>query len=134
MDYNHPIMIMLVNMHKRNAVTHALLNSDRFTNIFLIQEPWYDTIGTTRKDTSCQGVDILEGVASPGWEVLYLKASEGQRPKVMAYACKQATNTQHEPPFTLVPHLDIAAHPCIQVLDTVFNKETWHIINFYHDV
>ena len=47
MNYNHPILIALVNMHKRNAVTHALLNSDRFTNIFLIQEPWYDTISVT---------------------------------------------------------------------------------------
>ena len=37
MDYNHPIMITSVNMCKRNAVTHALLNSDRFTNIFLIR-------------------------------------------------------------------------------------------------
>ena len=95
MDYNHPIMIMLVNMHKRNTVTHALLNSDRFTNIFLIQELWYDTISTTRKDTSCQGVDVLGGIASPGWEVLYPKALEGQRPKVMAYAHKWATNTTH---------------------------------------
>ena len=36
--------------------------------------------------------------------------------------------------MTLVSCLDIAGHPCIQVLDAVFDKETWHIINFYHDV
>ena len=41
---------------------------------------------------------------------------------------------QHEPPFTLVPHLDISAHHCLQVLDVVFNNETWHIVNFYNDV
>ena len=64
-DYNHPIMIMSVNMHKRNAVTHVLLNSDRFTNIFLIQEPWYDTISTTRKDTSLSRHRCLGGCYLP---------------------------------------------------------------------
>jgi Endonuclease-reverse transcriptase len=52
----------------------------------------------------------------------------------MAYACKQAPNTQLEPPFTVLPWLDMSTHPCVQVLDIVFDTTTWHIINFYHDI
>jgi len=79
------IIIVSVNMQKRNAVTHALLNSDTSTNLFLIQELWFDTIGIACKDTARQGIDVLGGVASPGWEVIYPNIPEGQRPKVMAY-------------------------------------------------
>ena len=129
-----PIAIASVNMHWRNAVTHALLNSDTGTNLFLIQEPWFDTIGTARKDTARQGIDVLGGVASPGWEVIYPSIPEGQRPKVMAYARRRAINTQFEPPFTVIPRLDVSTHPCLQVLDIIFDEETWHIINFYHNV
>jgi hypothetical protein len=66
-----PIVLALVNMRKRNTVTHALLNSDSRTNLFLLQEPWFDTIGTARKDTAREGVDVLGSVASPGWEIIY---------------------------------------------------------------
>jgi hypothetical protein len=127
------ILIASVNMRKRNAVTHALLNSDTRTNLFLIQEPWFDTIGTARKDTARQGVDVLGGVASPGWEVIYPNIPEGRRPKVMAYARRRAINPQFDPPFTIVPRIDISAHPCLQVLDVVLDGESWRVINFYHD-
>ena len=60
--------------------------------------------------------------------------TKGQCPKVIAYAWKRAINMQHKPPFILVPCLDISAYHCLQVLDVVFNNETWHIVNFYHDV
>ena len=121
-------------MHRRNAVTHALLNSDTLTSIYLIQEPWFDTIGTARQDTARQGVDILGGVASPGWEILYPAIPKGQRPKVMAYVQKWIPNTQTEPPFMVVPRLDVSNHPCVQVLDIIFDKTNWRIINFYHDI
>jgi hypothetical protein len=52
----------------------------------------------------------------------------------MAYARRRATNAQFEPPFSIVPRLDISAHPCLQVLDVVFDRELWRVINFYHDV
>ena len=82
----HPLIILaLVNMHRRNAVMHVLLNSDLCTNLFLIQKLWFDTISTVYKNTAYQGVDVLEGVAFPGWEVIYPSIPEGQRPKIMAY-------------------------------------------------
>jgi len=81
-DFPRQITIASVNMRKRNAVTHALLNSAQDTNLLLIQEPWFDTIGTARKDTSRQGVNVLGGVASPTWEILYtLALRKGSAPK-----------------------------------------------------
>jgi hypothetical protein len=126
--------IASVNMRKRNAVTHALLNTNENAHIILIQEPWYNKIGTARKDNAKQGTDVLGGVASPAWEPLYPGGPEGKAPKVMAYARKDLQHTSNSPHFTVVPRLDICAHPTVQVLDIVFDEETWQVINFYHDV
>ena len=52
------IRIASVNMRKRNTVTHALLNSDKGINLLLIQEPWYNKIGTARDDNARDGTDI----------------------------------------------------------------------------
>ena len=94
-------------MRKRNAVSHALLNADTNTNIILIQEPWYGKIGTAREDNTRDGVDVLGGVASSAWETLYPGLKEGQRPKVMAYARKQAQDDRNATHFTVVPRLDV---------------------------
>ena len=34
----------------------------------------------------------------------------------------------------MVPRLDVCAHPTIQVLDLIFDKEQWRVINFYYDI
>jgi hypothetical protein len=129
-----PIAIASVNMRKRNAVVHALLNSADDIHLLLIREPWFDTIGTARKDTERQGIDVLGGAVSPGWEILYPGFREGQRPKVMAYAKKQSLDDhQHTPFFTVVPRSDIASHPCLQVLDTILDSEQRRAYDFYHD-
>jgi Endonuclease-reverse transcriptase len=91
-------------------------------------------IGTARKDTARQGVDVLGGVTSPVWEILYPSTTEGQRPKTMAYICKSIANDPNTPMFTVVPCLDICAHPMVQVLDIIFDTEMWQVVNFYHDV
>jgi Endonuclease-reverse transcriptase len=129
----HPIIhIASVNMRKRNAVTHALLNSNNNAHLMLIQEPWFDKIGTARKDNARQGIDVLGGVAAPKWELIYPGHTEKQVPKVMAYVRKPTTNSPH---FNVVPRLDICSHPTLQVLDVVFDdEETWRVINFYHDI
>jgi hypothetical protein len=129
-----PIIFSLVNMHKRNTVTHTLLNSDMHTNLFLLQEPWFDTISTARNNDARQGIDIGGRVASPSWEILYPVIPKSQRPKVMAYACRQAPNTHLELPFMVVPRHDVSDHPCVQVLDIVFDTTTWQVINIYHNV
>jgi hypothetical protein len=129
-----PIILASVNMRRRDAVTHALLNSNTSTNIYLIQEPWFDTIGIARVDSARQGIDILGSISSPGWEIIYPAIPKGKRPKVMAYARRRAPEPRFDPPFTVVPRLDLSTHPCLQVVDIVFDTKTWQVINFYHDV
>ncbi len=73
-------------MRKRNAVTHALLNSTNDTDLILIQEPWFNQIGTARKDDAREGVDVLGGVAAPTWDILYPGLGKDKPPKTMAYA------------------------------------------------
>jgi hypothetical protein len=132
----HPnIHIAMVNMRKCNAATHALLNSDDYAHLILIQEPWFDRIGTAQKDDARQGVDVLGGVAAPKWKLIYPDLAEGQYPKVMAYARKPTHHPNNAPRFTVVPRVDICSHPTLQVLDIIFDDdEIWRVINFYHDV
>jgi hypothetical protein len=134
-DVRRQLPIASVNMRKSNATTHAFLNSSHNANInlILIQEPWYNAIGTARKDNARQGVDVLGGAASPAWEILDIGLTNGKRPKVMAYARKHP-HDNNAPKFSVVPRLDVANHCCLQVLDIVFGNEQWRIINFYHDV
>jgi hypothetical protein len=126
-----PTHIASVNMRKRNAITHALLNSINNTDLILIQELWYNQIGTTRKDNAHEGIDVLGGVAAPAWDILYPGLGKNKCPKVMAYVRKQLPGATH---FTVVPRLDICQHPTVQVLDIIFNKEQWRVINHYHDI
>lgn len=128
------IRIASVNMRKRNAATHALLNSDKGINLLLIQEPWYNKIGTARDDNARDGTDIRGSATSPEWELIYPGLTERQHPKVMAYARKNSTRNSHTPHFTVVPRIDICTHPTLQVMDIVLDKELWRVINFYHDV
>lgn len=103
MPAHQHISIVSVNMRKCNAVTHALLNSEKNTHLLFIQEPWFDKIGTARSDNARQGVDIRGRAASPEWELIYPGLTEGQRLKVMTYAHK----TQHE---TEIPHTSLSYH------------------------
>ena len=52
----------------------------------------------------------------------------------MTYAHKRSHCDPTIPPFTIVLRLDVCAHPCIQVLDIIFDKEQWRVVNFYHDI
>jgi len=122
-------------MRKCNASTHALLNYALHTHLFLIQEPWYDRIGTARNNKACNGVDVLGGVASPAWEIHYPTTKLGQKPKVMDYFCKTANrNSDESLPCSIISQPDLCSHPCIQVLDVIHVREEWHIINFYHNI
>ena len=121
-------------MWKRNAVSHALLNSINNTNIILIQKPWFNQIGTARDNNACEGVDVLGGVAAPAWEIIYPGFGKDKRPKVMAYVRKQTQGTPGTAHFTVAPRINICPHPVVQVLNIIFDKEEWQVIHFYHDV
>jgi len=90
-------------MRKRNAVSHALLNSINSTDLILIQEPWFNQIGTARDNNTREGVDVLGGVASPAWDIIYLGLDKDKPPKVMTYARKQTQGTSGTVHFTVVP-------------------------------
>jgi Endonuclease-reverse transcriptase len=51
----------------------------------------------------------------------------------MAYS-RKLTQLDNGNYFSVVPHLDVCMHPTIQVLDLIFDKEQWRVINFYHDI
>jgi hypothetical protein len=129
------INIASVNMRRRNAMMHALLHSSPLDHIIMVQEPWFDRIGTTCKDTARDGAVVLGGVASPGWEAHYPAIPEGERAKVMAYTRKRCSEDTNAPAFfAATPRLDLCAHPCILILDLSFDDRTWRIINFYNNV
>jgi hypothetical protein len=54
----------LVNMRRRNAAMHALLNDNEGEDVFFVQEPWFNPVGTVRCDTMYQGKDVLGGAVS----------------------------------------------------------------------
>lgn len=56
----------------------------------------------------------------------------GQTPKSHGLRPQKPTKHSQLPRFTVVPRLDICAHATVQVLDIVFDNETWQVINFYH--
>jgi len=130
-----PINITSVNMRRHNAVMHALLHSSPVNQIILVQEPWYDRIGTKQKDDAQEDVDVLGSVSSPGWEIHYPAIPANSRAKVTAYTWKRSwegVNSQAR--FTAISRLDLCAHPCVMVLDLNFDDTTWRLINFYNDV
>ena len=130
-----PINIASVNMRRRNVITHALLNSSPVDQVILIQEPWYDRIGTTRNDNERDGAAVRGGVSSPGWEIHYPATDNNKRAKVMAYTRKRAWEGINLPAhFTATSRLDLYAHPCVMILDLRFDGRTWRIVNFYNDV
>ena len=70
----------------------------------------------------------------PAWDIIYPGHTKDKPPKVMAYTQKQTQNMPNATHFTVVLRIDICPHLTIQVLDVVFDKEQWRVINFYHDV
>src|SRR6266446_1000561 len=130
-----PINVASVNMHRRNAVMHALLHSSPLDQVILTQEPWYNQIGTTRKDDAREGIDTLGGVSSPGWEIHYPAVPVNRRAKVMAYTRKRSwEGVNAQAMFTATSRLDLCAHPCVMVLDLNFDNTVWRLINFYNDI
>ena len=122
-------------MRRRNAMTHALLHSSPMDHLILIQEPWFDRIGTVRKDTAKDSVDVLGGVASPGWETHYPAIPDVGVAKVMAYTCKRSWEHTNSPAlFSATTRRDLCTHPCIMIIDLSFDDRTWRIVNFYNDV
>lgn len=127
--------IASVNMRRRNAAMHALLATNEDDDIILVQEPWWGQIGTRKSDEEPEGKKVVGGAAHPKWELHYPYHTEGTRAKVMAYArIHSKDNPFRKNPLLVVNRLDLASHPCVQILDVRAGREKWRIINVYNDV
>jgi hypothetical protein len=107
--------------------THSLLNTNSKVDIIMVQEPWYDRIGTTHSDTNPEGVDSLGRVANPKWDSLYPKTNCSERCKVMAYHC---ITSMH---FNVTNCLDLSSCHHILTLDIHLRLSSFWAINVYHN-
>ena len=122
-----------VNMRRRNAAMHALLNTNVDDDILCVQEPWFGEIGTKRDDRERTGKSTMGGAANAQW-TLHYPAFTNKRAKVMTYV--RIHDRDH--PFRLnkcrgTTRLDLCAHPSILITDITAGSNYWRVINFYHD-
>src|ERR1700691_2487903 len=117
---------------RRNAATHALLESNKTDWVICMQEPWFGRIGTTRMDSEREGLPTLGGASHPDYLLFYPYFTDSKRAKVMTYVKKQINN--HLSPLRVLPRLDLVTHNTILITDLHFGMESLRIINFYHDM
>ena len=114
---------------------HALLNTNRDDDVLLVQEPWFNPIGTARCDTEIQGKDILGGAANPKWTLHYPFFSPSQRAKVMTYVRIHDRDNPFRKNYCRgIARKDLCMHPCILITDITVGTYYWRTINFYNDV
>jgi len=115
---------------------HTLLEENEEDDILCVQEPWFEKIGTARKDNAREGVDVLGGASHRNWNLVYPYFNNKQRAKVMIYVRKHSrlASKRRLHPIRTVPRLDLVRHHAIMITDLHIHHETLRIINFYHDV
>lgn len=127
--------IASVNMRHRNAAMHTLLATNDTDDILLVQEPWFNPVGTAHCDSNFNGQDVLGGTAHPKWELHYPFFTHKQRAKVMVYAC---IHDRYHPfwrnKLRVTACKDLTQHPSILIVDVHMGSQTWRVINFYNDV
>jgi hypothetical protein len=130
----HSFNFASVNMRRRNAAMHALLNSNKTDDILFIQEPWFNRVGIARSDAHREGVDVLGGAANPSWNLSYPYFTSDQRAKVMTYTRIHDRDHPFKKNFCRTnTRNDLAAHPCILISDILVGHIKWRAINFYND-
>jgi hypothetical protein len=124
-----------VNMRRRNAAMHALLNDNEEEDVLFVQEPWFNPVGTARCNTMYQGKDVLGGVAHPKWRLAYPSFTNGQRAKVMTYLrIHDRTHIFHKNHCQMIVRNDLVSHPCLLISDFRVGTYYWRVLNFYNDV
>ena len=119
--------MLWVNACCSNTRLHAILNSNKHADLILVQEPWFDKIGTMCSDFEPDSTDTLGTVANPLWDILYPKYNPGERCKVIAYRRISSTS------FTVTNRLDLASNYHTLTIDIHTDAKTFHIYNIYHD-
>jgi hypothetical protein len=124
-----------VNMRRRNAAMHALLNDNEGEDVLFVQEPWFNPVGTVRCDMMYQGKDILGGAAHPKWRLAYPSFTNGQRAKVMTYVrIHDRSLIFRKNHCQMIVRNDLVSHPCLLVTDFRVGSYYWRVLNFYNDV
>jgi hypothetical protein len=131
----HKFSFASVNMRRRNAAMHALLNDNGEDDLLCVQEPWFNPVGTARCDNKIQGKDVLGGAANPKWRLAYPSLTNGQRAEVMTYVRLHNRFAKFKPNHCqMIVRNDLASHPCLLISDIRLGTYYWHVINFYNDV
>ena len=72
------------------------------------------------------------GAAHPDFTLIYPYHTNNHIAKVMTYACKYTHSGRKQAnPIHTIPHLDLALHPTILIMDHYVNH--LRIVNFYDD-
>ena len=121
------VKLLWVNVRCSNARLHAILNSNKHANIILVQEPWFNKIGTTCSDFEPEGTNTFGTDSNPLWDIIYPKYNPGERCKVVAYRCILSTS------FTVMNRLDLLSNYHTLAIDVHTDAETFHVYNIYHD-
>ena len=124
-----PIRIMSVNMRRRSAITHALLQNSP-VDILLIQEPWHGKVQTARSDSSPEGIEVRGATYNNQWDVFLPSLKPGDTCRVATYIRSSLSASA-----TIFNQL---THPCASpsslITDLVFPTETLRVVNVYHQV
>ena len=120
---NSNIRFLSQNVNKSNAVTHSLLNScGHLTDIFFIQEPWFNRIGIDIQT----GIDKIGVPNHPHFNHVTSDSTPEHKPDVAAYFPKS------HPGWNIQPRSDIISHPSILLLEITFQSHTLYAINVYN--
>lgn len=124
-----PIRIMSVNMRRRSAITHALLQKSQ-ADILLIQEPWYGKVRTAHSDSSPEGIEISSATHNNQWECFLPSLKPGDTCRVATYIRTSLSSS--------VSIFNQLTHPCASsssiITDLILPTETLRIVNIYHQV
>src|SRR6266404_1399906 len=124
-----------INMRRRNAALHTLLETNQSDNILFIQEPWFCCVSIARSDAHLHGVDVLGSVAHPAWLLLYPHYTDASRAKVVTYVRKfQRAHPTRPTTLQVITRNDLVTHPSVQLLEIWAHRLHFRVINFYNDV
>ena len=127
--------ILSVNMRKRNAMMHVLLETNVTDDLLCVQEPWFGPIGVNRSDREYEGVDVLGGAAHPNWDIHYPFFTSDERAKVLIYSRKFERGSRHSKlGWRLVVRNDLCRHPSVMIIDLHEGNTCLRVVNVYHDV
>src|SRR6266581_27614 len=124
-----PIRIMSVNMRRRSAITHALLQNST-ADILLIQEPWYGKVQIARSDSSPEGIEVRGATHNNQWECFLPALKPGDTCRVATYVLSSLSAS--------ISIFNQLTHPCASscsiITDLIFPTETLRLVNVYHQV